>query len=86
MNTGYFVPTTFYGFNIAQNCVHFAEKVPEKYALISGIYVRQREKTISKGREMWPCQYGESIQNCKKKQNYPFQICHLNSMHLVRLL
>ena len=49
MNTGYFVPTTFYGFNLAQNCVHFAEKAPKKYAFISDIYVRHREKTIREG-------------------------------------
>lgn len=49
INTGYFVPTTFYGFNIAQNCVHFAENAPEKYALIADIYVRHREKTIREG-------------------------------------
>lgn len=44
INTGYFVPTTFYGFNIAQNCVSFAEKSPGKYKDIAAIYVKNREK------------------------------------------
>lgn len=43
INTGYFVPTTFYGINIAQNCVHFAEKTPDKYKTIRDIYVKHRE-------------------------------------------
>lgn len=46
VHTGYFVPTTFYGFNLTQNCVYFAEKAPKEYAEISEIYVRHREETI----------------------------------------
>jgi hypothetical protein len=49
INTGYFVPTTFYGFNIAQNCVSFAEKAPAKYDEISAIYVKYREIEKQKG-------------------------------------
>lgn len=52
INTGYFVPTTFFGYNMAQNCVYFAERSPEKYALISEIYVRHREKTIREGEDV----------------------------------
>jgi len=46
VNTGYFVPTTFYGYNLAQNCVWFAEKSPEDYRMISDIYVRNREESV----------------------------------------
>lgn len=44
INTGYFVSTTFFGINIAQNCVNFAEKAPDEYNVIRGIYVKHREK------------------------------------------
>lgn len=44
INTGYFVPTTYYGFNLAQNCVAFAEKAPDGYREIADIYVRHREE------------------------------------------
>lgn len=43
INTGYFVSTTFFGLNIAQNCVRFAEKGPKKYDWISKPYVKHRE-------------------------------------------
>ncbi|MEO4004664.1 hypothetical protein [Flavobacterium sp. CAU 1735] len=43
MNTGYFVSTTFYGYNIAQNCVSFAEKTPDTFHIIRDIYVKNRE-------------------------------------------
>ncbi|RZJ76210.1 MAG: hypothetical protein EOO45_03025 [Flavobacterium sp.] len=42
VNTGYFVSTTFFGVNIAQNCVSFAEKSPEEFKLIRDIYVKHR--------------------------------------------
>ncbi|UUC45472.1 hypothetical protein [Flavobacterium cerinum] len=43
INTGYFVPTTFYGINIAQNCVYFAEKTPDEFKTIRDIYLKHRE-------------------------------------------
>lgn len=43
INTGYFVSSTFYGINISQNCVSFAEKAPPEYKAISDIYVKHRE-------------------------------------------
>lgn len=46
INTGYFVSTTFYGLNIAQNCVYFAEKGPKEYQWISDSYVKHREISI----------------------------------------
>lgn len=49
INTGYFVPTTFYGYNLSQNCVYFAEKAPPEYQQISKIYVHHRQKTIREG-------------------------------------
>lgn len=45
VHTGYFVSTTFFGLNIAQNCVHFAEKSPKEYKWISEPYVKYREKS-----------------------------------------
>lgn len=48
-NTGYFVPTTFYGFNIAQNCVWFAEKVPGHDLEIGRIYAKHRDSTAARG-------------------------------------
>lgn len=52
INTGYFVSTTFYGITTAQNCVYFAEKTPEKYHLISSIYVKYREIAIKENKDV----------------------------------
>lgn len=46
-NTGYFTSTTFYGFNLAQNCVNFAEKTTPEYAPIGNIYAKYRDNRIS---------------------------------------
>ena len=46
INTGYFVSTTYYGLNISQNCVYFAEKGPKEYQWISDSYVKHREISI----------------------------------------
>lgn len=50
-NTGYFTPTTFYGFNMAQNCVSFAEKTPDEYKEIGRIYAKYRDARIASGQE-----------------------------------
>lgn len=42
LNTGLFVSSTFYGFNIAQNCVWFADNTTEEYREIGNVYVRYR--------------------------------------------
>lgn len=47
VNTGYFTSTTFYGFNLAQNCVNFAEKTTPEYAEIGRIYAKYRDGTDS---------------------------------------
>tara|TARA_R110002012_G_scaffold108801_1_gene251669 strand:+ start:615 stop:1916 length:1302 start_codon:yes stop_codon:yes gene_type:complete len=44
LNTGHFVSTTFFGLNTAQNCVRFAEKVPEEYDWIAKPYAAAREE------------------------------------------
>jgi hypothetical protein len=44
LNTGYFVPTTFYGFNIAQNCVRFADKTTDEYREIGETYAKYRDE------------------------------------------
>lgn len=46
-NTGYFTSTTFYGFNLAQNCVSFAEKTTPEYTEIGEIYAKYRDNRIS---------------------------------------
>ena len=43
MNTGSFTSTTFLGYNLAQNCVYFAEKGPKEYAWISRPYAEHRD-------------------------------------------
>jgi 4-amino-4-deoxy-L-arabinose transferase-like glycosyltransferase len=43
VNTGHFASTTFYGFNLAQNCVSFAEKTTPEYAEIGHIYSMYRD-------------------------------------------
>ena len=52
INTGYYVSTTYYGITTAQNCVYFAEKTPEKYHLISSIYVKYREQAIAQNKDV----------------------------------
>lgn len=52
INTGYFVSTTYYGINISQNCVYFAENVPNKYKLISDIYVKHRDIVIKEDKDV----------------------------------
>ncbi|MGO2356812.1 MAG: phospholipid carrier-dependent glycosyltransferase [Mesonia sp.] len=52
LHTGYFVSSTFLGLNMAQNCVHFAEKGPEKYNWIIKPYVKYREKSIEENRDV----------------------------------
>jgi hypothetical protein len=47
INTGYFTSTTFYGFNLAQNCVGFAEKTTPEYAEIGRIYAKYRDNRTS---------------------------------------
>lgn len=52
INTGYFVSTTFYGVNIAQTCVNFAEKTPEEYKQIGEIYAKYRDTDSLNDKEL----------------------------------
>lgn len=52
INTGYFVPTTFYGYNISQNCVYFAEKTPDEFKTIRDIYVKHREIALKEHKDV----------------------------------
>lgn len=52
LNTGYFVSTTYFGLNISQNCVHFAEKGPKEYNWIVEPYVKAREERIIEGKDV----------------------------------
>lgn len=47
VNTGYFVSSTYYGFNLAQNCVSFAEKTTPEYKEIGEIYAKYRDNRVS---------------------------------------
>jgi 4-amino-4-deoxy-L-arabinose transferase-like glycosyltransferase len=51
VNTGHFTSTTFYGFNLAQNCVSFAEKTTPEYAETGRIYAKYRDE-ISPDKEI----------------------------------
>lgn len=46
LHTGYFVSSTFFGLNLAQNCVHFAENTTDEYKELGVTYAKHREKTI----------------------------------------
>lgn len=48
INTGTFTSSTFMGFNIAQNCVYFAEKGPKKYEWIYEPYAERRDLILKK--------------------------------------
>jgi 4-amino-4-deoxy-L-arabinose transferase-like glycosyltransferase len=46
INTGHFVSTSFFGLNLAQNCVYFAENTSPEYQWIGTIYAKYRIKNI----------------------------------------
>lgn len=49
LSTGYFTSTTYFGLNLAQNCVFFAEKTPQKYQWIGIPYAKHRELLLNNG-------------------------------------
>lgn len=50
--TGFFVSTTFFGLNKAQNCVYFAQKGPREYQWLIDPYVRRREEAIRNNQDV----------------------------------
>ncbi|MFB9079569.1 hypothetical protein ACFFLS_06755 [Flavobacterium procerum] len=54
INTGYFVSTTFFGLNLSQNCVYFAEKTTSEYQRIGTIYARHRDEIIADNQKTEP--------------------------------
>ncbi|WNM18745.1 hypothetical protein [Flavobacterium capsici] len=52
LNTGYFTSTTLYGFNMAQNCVSFAENTTEEYKEIGTIYAKYRDYNIQQNKSV----------------------------------
>ncbi|WP_162926911.1 hypothetical protein [Flavobacterium psychrotrophum] len=52
VNTGQFTSTTYYGLNIAQICVSFAENVPDEYRTIGNIYAHHRELAIKNNQDV----------------------------------
>lgn len=47
INTGHFVSTSFFGLNLAQNCVYFAENTTPEYQWIGTIYAKYRIKNLA---------------------------------------
>lgn len=47
VNTGYFVSSTYYGFNLAQNCVNFAENTTPEFMEFGDTYAKHRDNRIS---------------------------------------
>jgi len=52
LHTGYFVSSTFFGLNIAQNVVYFAENTSEEYKEFGEKYAFYREKTIREKKDV----------------------------------
>lgn len=52
INTGYFVSTTFFGLNLSQNCVYFAEKTTPEYKWIGSVYAKHRDKLIEENSKL----------------------------------
>lgn len=48
---GYFEPTAYFGLNLAQNCLFFAEKGPKEYDFIAQPYVKYREEMLQNGED-----------------------------------
>lgn len=48
---GYFEPTAYFGLNLAQNCLYFAEKGPKEYDYIMKPYVKYREEMLQNGED-----------------------------------
>ena len=48
---GYFEPTAYFGLNLAQNCLYFAEKGPKEYDHIMKPYVKYREEMLRNGED-----------------------------------
>lgn len=48
---GYFEPTAYFGLNLAQNCLYFAEKGPKEYDYIIQPYVKYREEMLQNGED-----------------------------------
>ncbi len=48
---GYFEPTAYFGLNLAQNCLFFAEKGPKEYDYIIKPYVKYREEMLQNGED-----------------------------------
>lgn len=71
INTGSFTSTTFLGYNLAQNCVYFAEKGPKKYQWIYEPYAKYRDIILEKDKNqsaamaIWDT-YSSGVYNYKK--------------------
>lgn len=48
---GYFEPTAYFGLNLAQNCLYFAEKGPKEYDFIAKPYVKYRDEMLQNGED-----------------------------------
>lgn len=48
---GYFEPTAYFGLNLAQNCLYYAEKGPKEYDFIIKPYVKYRDEMLQNGED-----------------------------------
>lgn len=48
---GYFQPTAYFGLNLAQNCLYYAEKGPKEYDYIIKPYVKYRDEMLQNGED-----------------------------------
>ena len=77
INTGHFVSTTFFGLNLSQNCVYFAEKAPKEFDWIAKPYVKYREMAIKQDKDV-----AMSIWFARKHgafASYNLKLCDLSS-------
>jgi hypothetical protein len=71
INTESFTSTTFLGYNLAQNCVYFAEKGPKEYSWIYEPYAKYRDQILAKDKNqsaamaIWDT-YTSGVYNYKK--------------------
>jgi 4-amino-4-deoxy-L-arabinose transferase-like glycosyltransferase len=81
INTGHFVSTSFFGLNLAQNCVYFSENTTPEYQWIGTIYAKYRiknlkendtiKKDINKHDLSMTIWYAQKELVAKKNNNFP---------------
>ena len=75
INTGYFVSTTFFGLNLSQNCVYFAENTSKDYEWIGNTYARYRDKLLAEN---------DTITDENKKNDMAMTVWHAHNELLLK--